>query len=130
MPYVNEAFHLVCKNARSAEEWYVCLVATNQSYGGPEEGGWWYDVRTLEAYQAFSSKDEAEIATEQVQKLARELRLIAQRAHGDYCQRTMEWLEERGLDADFLPEPDGPVEYYVCMCKTLPVFDNRRPYYC
>jgi hypothetical protein len=25
-------------------EWVVALYETNRAYGGPEEGGWWYDV--------------------------------------------------------------------------------------
>lgn len=25
----------------------------------------------------------------------------------------MEWLEARGLDADYLPEPDGELSYFV-----------------
>jgi hypothetical protein len=28
---------------------YVAAIATGRRYGGPEEGGWWYDVTTIEA---------------------------------------------------------------------------------
>jgi hypothetical protein len=41
----------------------------------------------------------------------------------------MEWLEERGLDADYLPEDDGPSNYRVIVCDELPVYDNTRMQY-
>lgn len=42
----------------SARMW-LNLYSVNQSYGGPEEGGWWYDVYALHACVPVRSRDEA-----------------------------------------------------------------------
>ena len=47
------------------------------------------------------------------------------RGYGDHCGRQMEWLEARGLEADYFPEDDGPEEYSVSVYSELPVYDNR-----
>ena len=39
---------------------YVSLYETSRAYGGPEEGGWWYTINTLESSKKFYDQDEAE----------------------------------------------------------------------
>jgi hypothetical protein len=118
--YIHEAFHRVCLQAKAPETWYVCLMEKAQFYGGPEEGGWWGTDTFLSAYQEFPTEEAAEAAAEEVRKLADELSKQSRREHGRQCLRETEWLEARGLDADYLPEPDGPSEYHVLVSRGLP----------
>lgn len=118
--FINQAFHATIKDAKPAGSVYVCLMESVPFYGGPEEGGWWGEDRILHAYREYPTMEQAEAARDAVQKLADELKADSQRAYGDHCLRTMEWLDARGLDADFLPEEDGPSDYYVCVCEELP----------
>jgi serine phosphatase RsbU (regulator of sigma subunit) len=118
--HLNQAFNVICKNAKESETWYVCLMEEAPYYGGPEEGGWWGRDVFLKAYQDFPSETLARAAAEQVEKLAEELNEQEKRADSEACARSMDWLEARGLDADFLPEPDGPSEYRVIVSQGIP----------
>ena len=40
--------------------WYVNLYVYDRAYGGPEEGGWWFDVYELQNTTRVASKEEAE----------------------------------------------------------------------
>ena len=120
MAYLQEAFNQICKDAKPAEGYYVSLLEESSYYGGPEEGGWWGNDTNIVAYQYFPTEEEAEAAREAVEKLAQELEDTSNREHGEHCLRQMEWLEARGLDADYLPEDDGPSKFYVIVSKGLP----------
>jgi hypothetical protein len=120
MSYIRQAFEAVCKEAKQAEGWYVVLMEDRPYYGGPEEGGWWGTDTTIVAYQLFPTEEQARAAGDKVQKLAAELEAEAVRAHGQQCLRELDWLEARGLEADFLPEPDGPARYTVLVTQGLP----------
>jgi len=120
MTYIQNAFHAVCDKSQPSEDWYVCLMEEIPYYGGPEEGGWWGTDYELRAYQKFPSEELANAAKERVNELAKELEEEAQKDYGEQCLRDMEWLEKRGLEADFLPEPDGPSRFYVRVCQELP----------
>jgi hypothetical protein len=50
--------------------YYVHKYEERQQYGGPEEGGWWYDQRTPVQHAVYSSEDE-EDATEKCRALNR-----------------------------------------------------------
>jgi hypothetical protein len=121
--YLREAFNQVCQEAREVERWFVVLMERSPFYGGPQEGGWYGSDSIVQAYQEFPSREFAEEAAEKVRKLAAELTTARRREHGEHCLREMDWLEARGLDADYLPEPDGPSEYYVVVSETVP--ENR-----
>jgi hypothetical protein len=121
MSFMREAFRKVCTSAKSAESWYVCLMRSTQQYGGPEEGGWWVTNTELLEYQEFPSEVAARAASDEVSKFAIELTKDAQRSHDRGCAESVEWLEARGLDADFLPEPDGPERFSTRVCQELPV---------
>lgn len=43
-----------------AQACYVSLYRYERAYGGPEEGGWWYDVRTLDGSLRFPTREAAE----------------------------------------------------------------------
>lgn len=108
-----EAFFSVCAEAKPAKRSYVSLYMRQPFYGGPEEGGWWGSDTELVAFQECSSDVEAEAVSAQVRALASRL---SREARGDFnqqCARECAWLEARGLDADFFPEVDGEVSYFV-----------------
>ena len=50
---------------KQAEPAYVSVYRQSQHFGGPEEGGWWYDRVTLEGSVAFPSREQAEAYLEQ-----------------------------------------------------------------
>lgn len=127
--FIQEAFGICIENAKEPESWYVCLISEHQSYGGPEEGGWWQTISHLEQYAEFPNKALAEAARDQVETLALELTAQERASYGDYCLQTMEWLDARGLDADWLPEPDGETVYRVFICDEIPVYDNSPAAY-
>ena len=130
MSYLQAAFEALCKEAKGPEIWYVVLTESNQAYGGPEEGGWWYTRSETVAFQEFATEELAQAACDKVRELAEELQADARRQHGESMLASMEWLEARGLEADYLPEPDGAEEYHVSVCQSLPEPQGRtRPHY-
>jgi len=128
--YYNEAFHEALDEVQEPQRWFLCLIRTCQAYGGPEEGGWWYTVAEVVAFREYATQQEAEAGKARVTALADEYSEGGRRRHGDQCLREMEWCEERGLEADYLPEPDGPDQYEVAVYQEVPTFDNRKPQYC
>ena len=127
--YIEAAFDSVCPEAKEPECWYVCLESSYQRYGGPEEGGWYQTMSEVKKYQAFMSRELADKAAERIRVLAKELTDHSRRSYGENCGLQMEWLEARGLDADYLPEDDGPEEYSVSVYSELPVYDNTPAHY-
>lgn len=117
--YTFAAFHGICKNAISSEEWFVCLMERDRVYLGPWEGGTWGDDTRVEAWQSFPSEELARKAAKAVEELAKELSEASRREHGKQCLREMKWLEDRGLEADFLPEPTT-TDYYVWVGQEIP----------
>lgn len=126
--YLQSAFDAVCKEAKKPEGFYVVLMERAPFYGGPEEGGWWGSDRIVTAYQHFTTEEAANAAKDQVEKLAKELSEESKKEFGKQCLREMNWLEARGLEADFLREPDGDSEYYVVVTEELPQnnYDTRH----
>jgi hypothetical protein len=118
--YLQAAFDEVCKEAKTTKGWYVNLMCNESYYGGPEEGGWWGTNTSVVAYQYFSTEEAAQAACEEVKKLAKKLEDDARKAYGRQCLAEMDWLDDRGLDANYLPEPDGPESYHVCISQEIP----------
>lgn len=116
--YMQASFNQVCKDAIKAkdiksDERYVSLYESRPFYGGPEEGGWWGSDVYLVAAKKFENETLAMEARDAVLQLAEDLNKDAKRSFGEQCAREMEWLDARGLDADYLPEPDGETRYFV-----------------
>jgi hypothetical protein len=118
--YLHDAFHAVINDAKLPEKWYVSLMESTPYYGGPEEGGWWGSDTHLVAYREFSSEDSAESARNAVLNLAAELKADSHKTFGNQMLREMDWLDARGLEADWLPEPDGESDYYVVVSQGIP----------
>lgn len=126
--YLAHAFSVVLPEAEVQEEWTVCLMVEVPFYGGPEEGGWWGADTTCVAARVCFNKGEAERYAAQVRTLAEALTKEARERHGSHCLNEMDWLEARGLPADFLPEPDGEEQYFVLVCQGIPApsYGGRR----
>jgi hypothetical protein len=118
--YLKTAFHAVCKEAKPAVAHYVVLMESVSYYGGPEEGGWWGKDEIVESYQIYATEEEAETAAEAVKVLAADLTAQAKTEYGRTCLRESRWLEARGLDDSFLPEPDGPSTFRVVVRPEIP----------
>jgi hypothetical protein len=110
-----EAFHEACENAQDPEGFWVSLYQRSPYYGGPEEGGWWGQDTVIVSYKYYPTKEAAEAAMRAVEKLAKSETQRALDEYGEQCQRESEWLDERGLDDNYLSEPDGPDEYFVVL---------------
>mgnify|MGYP003403256212 CR=1 FL=1 len=118
--FYESAFHAVCKEAKTPESWYLCLMESARFYGGPEEGGWYGTDSLVVAYQEFPSEELANAALEAAEQLAIELTQSEQREYGEQCLRELDWLEARGLEADWLPEPDGPSSFSLIVSQGIP----------
>lgn len=46
--------------ATGTQQWFVGVYLVDRVYGGPEEGGWWFDAGELVQQTAVNSLDEAE----------------------------------------------------------------------
>ena len=113
MDTTSAAFYAVCKDAVKAKSHYVSLYRIESFYGGPEEGGWWGHDYVLVASQECSTDAEANALANKVSDLAEELSKEAKDAFNRGCAMECEWLEARGLDADYLPEVSGEDRYAV-----------------
>ena len=130
MSYIQAAFEALVKDFNKSKPVYLCLIENVRAYGGPEEGGWYYDINELIEYKEFPSRELAEQVKEKVEELAKELQHASHMQYGEYCLNQMEWLEARGLDSDYFPENDGPANYYVYIYDEIPTFDNVKPQWC
>lgn len=109
------AFFAVCDKAEPASSYYLSLYREVPFYGGPEEGGWWGRDTELVAYQEFPTSEAVVAAYEQARLLALKLSKEQKDAFNQACAAECEWLEARGLDADFLPEVDGEIYYFTAI---------------
>ena len=113
MDATREAFFTVCKEAEGANTQWVSLYADHRFYGGPEEGGWYGTDTELIASQQVYSASMADTIKKQVNTFAEKLTADAETHRNAVCAAEVEWLEARGLDDDFLPQPDGGTHYWV-----------------
>jgi hypothetical protein len=113
--YTKAAFEEACEGFTEADfdGFYVSLYAAVPFYGGPEEGGWWGEDTELVGYKFYPAKETAELILKKIKTLAESLTLQSHRDYGEQCLRDMDWLDERGLEADYLPEPDGETKFYA-----------------
>ena len=121
-----------CESPRQKESKFISLYESHQCYGGAEEGGWWYHQSFLqESYECIDEQQASEIRQE-MWDFADEMNELSKKQHNKHLAESLEWLEARNLDADFLPEPDGPSEYHVTYERYPGESDtgNYRPHYC
>ena len=116
---IDQAFDRIVES-KPCGKYFVVLMQDSPYYGGPEEGGWWGTDSVPVKYAVFPTLEEAEAAAERIRELADEMTAEAKREEGEHCLRQTQWLEERGLDDDYLSEPDGPSTYYVYVGDSVP----------
>ncbi len=124
---ISEAFFKICSDAKPIASHYVSLYCNQSYYGGPEEGGWWGTHVVLVAYQEYDTIEQAARAKELVDKFAKELNEDEKKSFGQQCLNEMEWLEQRGLESDYLPEVDGPNDYFVVVESIVGECQRRGP---
>lgn len=107
------AFLTVCADAEPAKANYVSLYRIESYYGGPEEGGWWGRDYVHVASQKCASAEHAQSVRVNVEHLAAQLSKDARDGYLAGCAAECAWLEQRGLDADYLPEVNGEDSYAV-----------------
>lgn len=111
--FIRAAYEEVCAEAVKPDGCWLSLYERVPYYGGPEEGGWWGEDVVLMETMFFRFAEDAEAVKDKMAATAKEMNDTATRAYHENCANECDWLEERGLDADFLPEPDGPTKYVV-----------------
>ena len=109
----NESYYAVDNNMevkpcreRAAQWWCVAVYETDRAYGGPEEGGWWYDVGGLVEHAKIRFFDRYQDAYDYAQEL------------WAYC------LEENKDRGDVRLAPRGFTEQLPDV-----YFPKTRPYY-
>ena len=116
---IDSAFYDTCHEAKEPESAYVSLYRKAQAYGGPEEGGWWRDIVSLEASQHCHTLERAEAVKAAVETLAEQETRNLKTAHGDMCNSQ---LGSCGWDGELAQhqygEVDGPGEYFVVVEST------------
>ena len=100
------------KRSKKMTKFLVSVYEANQAYGGPEEGGWWYDVGELvRTVRTFASRGEA----------------------STYCRR-MNALLKRTLNKDRAPLSSVVCDgWYVARVDTdiaPQYYPTETPYYC
>lgn len=115
MSFINEAFDRVCKEAEASEDRFVSLYERTNQYGGPEEGGWYRADVWLIKTMRFSSLSAAKAASDRIAVLCLSLTDEAAKQWSARCSREIDWCDDRGLEADYLGEPDGPSDYFVAI---------------
>jgi hypothetical protein len=92
---------------RPAEWWAVAVYTSDRSYGGPEEGGWWYSCGELVEHARIRFFDNYKDAV-------------------DYSQELWAWCIEMNRDS-------GDVKLVVRgFTEQMPDthYPKRRPFYC
>lgn len=49
--------------------WWVAIYEMDMGYGGPEEGGWWYDIGTVQSVFAAKSREDAYALRERLESM-------------------------------------------------------------
>jgi hypothetical protein len=115
MDSTREAFFQVCTEAERREDVFVTLYCDDRFFGGPEEGGWYgTDTRLIASQRVYSRQIGDQIAA-QAKELADKLTRDAEDDRNRQCAAECEWLEARGLDDDFLPQPNGGERYWIAV---------------
>lgn len=80
--------------AQETDQWSINKYIITRHYGGPEEGGWWYDRgEFVECLGTYDSRDYAEHALENEQERIKE--------EAEYCPDKLRLLIETKPGEDF-----------------------------
>ena len=136
MNAIQDAWAEMVKDAEAARWCYVSLYQCNQCYGGPEEGGWYYDAYALEESKRCVSMSEAEALKAKVEEAAERMTQDAKRHHDEICRQQCDAIEARDPMADIVdyggPYQDTPdVSRYFVTIEDLKGerVTRERPHY-
>ncbi len=79
---------------------YINIYLIDRAYGGPEEGGWWYDTQDLEESRWFSTEQNAENALQDIENIyeqenkERNSNIYSVCSDGKYVVRLEQYLGE------------------------------------
>lgn len=124
---IKEAFFQLIENIEKPERVFVSLYIQIPYYGGPEEGGWWGADTHLVAYTQCVCEEDAKLLLGRIEAYTDDLNKEEKKRFGQRCLEEMNWLEARGLDADYLPEVDGESSYFVVTETTLGSNEQKGP---
>ena len=126
-----QAFREVFPQASPVAPCFVTLYRTDRPYGGPEEGGWWYDHTVAVETIRVPSREVAEQLVAKLRSTAREMTNEARRERQEAEARECDWAEARGIEPGDLPEGPGYSRFRVHI-ETLPgeLTTTERPHYC
>lgn len=119
-------------NHTKDETHYLSVYRRHQCYGGPEEGGWWYDRDQLESHIAFPSRFQAEKWLEEAEALAEKIN------HAEAPNRHQRMALLPDIETAYHPEGfiprgwDDGGKVWVTIEQTLGAADNSkepRPHY-
>jgi len=116
-------------NDTNGKAWLV-LRRVTQTWGGPEEGGWYIRDSFVESAIEYASEDEAEAAREELQRTAKESTDAAKSRWEWFCRESVARDEARGIEPsdDYLDRPD---KFVVCVETEEPAdFINPTRHYC
>jgi hypothetical protein len=115
-----------------AQACFVSLYRKEQQYGGPEEGGWWYDVWTLDGSMRFPTRQAAETYLQAAKAVVE----VRNRKEAPARHRAMAALPD--IDTGYHDEGYIPLgwsdggEWHVCVEDRQGSLDNSqdgRPHY-
>jgi hypothetical protein len=90
----------------------VALYEVDRAFGGPEEGGWWYDTGELRRPLALAPTNDAAVA-------------IAARAN-----RLLDRLQRHKRPVDSAAYAGGRYRAHVFTTTAPPAYPAERPRYC
>lgn len=124
------AFAEMFPDARPCKAAYVTLYEVQSRYGGPEEGGWYYDWFTPVASQQVADEQTAHDLAEQIREKADQMTTDATGEWARQMLESCEWAEARGIDPADMDEPDGPTRFLVFFENFPGEYETKeRPYY-
>ena len=110
--------------------WAVAVYDVYRQYGGPEEGGWWYDSLELDHVEWWYHDNEA--AFEAARNLNEDFRAAREEKTADVIEvprrEPPEWYRESGchIDPDQVPSEDE----YVTRWDIPTRLPETRQHYC
>ena len=127
---LENAFREMFPTAEAPTAFFVTLYEVKSLYGGPEEGGWWYDWYTPIATKQVSSEFEADTIRTQIRTRAAQMQRDAAKEWANSMRESCDWAEARGIDPADMDEPDGPDNFKV-FTEEFPgqYRTTERPYY-
>lgn len=115
---------------KQAQGAWVSIYRTSRHFGGPEEGGWWYDRTTLEGSKYFPSEEEAAAFLDQAKQRIEEMNQEEAPMRARACASLPDEDEvccPAGYSEGYIPNDwsDGG-ELFICVETQLGVSDNSR----